>query len=241
VSGTTHDGPAGDAWDSFWDQVTDDQRLLKEDAVAYVNQLGVRVPLTPATSALDFGCGWGNVARLLAPRVGQLSLWDDSPRMRRLAMEAANGLTNVRMVDLSVPEAVHQGEFDLILANSVAQFMTAAEFQEWLRRWRHMLAPTGNIVVSDLVPPDYPAMADLVTLLRFSSSKRFLVRAIYDAARVMPLYWKTRKAQPLLRTSKADLETWGAAAGLRVRAFPPNLTCFKQRITAVFAHADGTG
>jgi hypothetical protein len=57
----------------------------------------------------------------------------------------------------------------------------------------------------------------------------------------MPLYWKTRRAQPLLRTSKEELAAWGAAAGLSVRAFPPNLTCFKQRITVVFARADGNG
>jgi cyclopropane fatty-acyl-phospholipid synthase-like methyltransferase len=241
VSGPTELGAKADAWDVFWDQVTDDQRLLKEDAATCVSQLGLRVPLTPGTRALDFGCGWGNVARLLAPLVGELSLWDDSARMRALAMETVGGLPNVRMLDLSAPDQVLPGEFDLILANSVAQFMTAAEFQVWLQRWRHMLAPTGNIVVSDLVPPDYPALADLVTLLRFSSSKRFLVRALYDAARVMPLYWKTRSAQPLLRTSRADLEGWGAAAGLRVQAFPPNLTCFKQRITVVFAHADWNG
>ena len=229
-----------DAWDGFWDRVTDAQRLLKEDAVEYVRNLAVVVPLTPATSVLDFGCGWGNVARLLAPVVGELYLWDDAPRMRRLALEAAAGLPNVKMLDLT-PEAssVPGGPFDLILANSVAQFMTAGEFRGWLLRWRRMLAPTGNIVVSDLVPPDYPALADLLTLLRFSSSKGFLFRALYDAARVMPLYWRTRKARPLLRTSRDELAAWGLEAGLTVRAFPPNLTCFKQRITAVFTKARG--
>lgn len=125
---------------------------------------------------------------------------------------------------------------DLILANSVAQFMTADEFRGWLLRWRHMLAPTGSIVVSDLVPPDYPAFADLLTLLRFSTSRGFLGRALFDAARVMPLYWRTRKARPLLRTSRDELMAWGAEAGLTIREFPPNLTCFRHRITAVFTH-----
>jgi SAM-dependent methyltransferase len=229
---------APDAWDRFWDRVTDDQRLLKEDALEYVRNLAVVVPLTPGTRVLDFGCGWGNVARLLAPIVGELYLWDDAPRMRRLALAAAAGLPNVNMLDLTLearPSPV--AAFDLILANSVAQFMTADEFRRWLLRWRHMLAPTGNIVVSDLVPPDYPALADLLTLLRFSSSKGFLFRALYDAARVMPLYWRTRKARPLLRTSKDELAAWGLEAGLTVHSFPSNLTCFEQRITAVFTNA----
>jgi SAM-dependent methyltransferase len=236
-------GPAAvtDAWDFFWARVSDDQRLLQEDASAYVRELAALASLSPRTRLLDFGCGWGNVARLLAPVVADLALWDDSPRMRDLALRAANGRTNVRMLDLASPASAHEGEFDLILANSVVQFMTAEEFRAWLQRWRHMLAPTGNIVVSDLVPPDYPALADLVTLLHFSSSRGFLFRALYDAARVMPLYWKTRRAQPLLRTSREELAAWGAAEGLSVRAFPPNLTCFKQRITVVFARADGNG
>jgi cyclopropane fatty-acyl-phospholipid synthase-like methyltransferase len=228
---------SGDAWDDFWDQVASDQRLLREDAIEYVHALAELIPLTPGIRVLDFGCGWGNVARLLGPRVGELCLWDDAPRMRRLAADSTSGMSNVRMLDLAAPESDGEAEFDLILANSVAQFMTANEFQTWLRRWCHMVAPTGHIVVSDLVPPDYPALADLLTLLRFSSSKGFLARALWDAARVMPLYWRTRKARPLLRTSRAELVAWGAEAGLSVHAFPTNLTCFKQRITAVFTRS----
>jgi hypothetical protein len=112
--------------------------------------------------------------------------------------------------------------------------MTGDELRTWLGRWRRMLAPGGHVVLSDLVPPDYPAFADLLTLLRFSSSRGFLIRALWDAARVMPLYARTRKARPLLRTSEEDLTAWGLEAGLAPPSFPPNLTCFKQRITAVY-------
>jgi cyclopropane fatty-acyl-phospholipid synthase-like methyltransferase len=219
--------------------VTDDQRLLKEDAVECVASLRELVPISASTRVLDFGCGWGNVARLLAPEVGELFLWDDAPRMRLLALEATTGRPNVRLLDLTTPVEGTEGRFDLILANSVGQFMTADELRGWLRRWRGMLAPDGRLVLSDLVPPDYPALADLLTLFRFSASKGFLFRALWDAARVMPLYWRTRNARPLLRTSRQELATWGLEAGLTAPDFPPNLTCFKQRITAVYRRADG--
>ena len=238
----TRSGPqvSDDAWDVFWDRVPDDQRLLKEDAAEYVRNLAAVVPLTPQSRVLDFGCGWGNVARLLGPSVGELYLWDDAPRMRRLAQQSSAGMANIRMLDLRPGAEPWPGVgLDVILANSVAQFMTADEFRGWLQRWRHMLAPTGSIVVSDLVPHDYPALADLLTLLRFSATRGFLGRALFDAARVMPLYWRTRKARPLLRTSRAELMAWGSEAGLTVRDFPANLTCFRHRITAVFAHAHG--
>jgi cyclopropane fatty-acyl-phospholipid synthase-like methyltransferase len=217
--------------------VTPEQQLLKEDAVEYVHNLAALTPLTPQLRVLDFGCGWGNIARLIAHRVGELSLWDEAPRMRRLALEATAGMRDVRMLSLEAgPSSDPRGEFDLILANSVGQFMTADELRDWLPRWRRMLAPGGSLVLSDLVPPGYPAWADLLTLLRFSSSRGFLLRALWDAARVMPLYAATRKARPLLRTSREELRDWGAQAGLTPAAFPSNLTCFKRRVTAVFRH-----
>jgi cyclopropane fatty-acyl-phospholipid synthase-like methyltransferase len=231
-----------DAWDAFWDRVPHNQRLLKEDPKEYMKNLAALIPLTPGLRVLDFGCGWGNVARLLGPQVGELCLWDDAPRMRRLAAETVTGLENVRMLDLdtnSDPSTLPV--FDLILINSVAQFMAAQELAHWLQRWRHMLAPEGHIVVSDLVPPGYPAAADLITLLRFSASRGFLARALYDAARVMPLYHRTRRARPLLRTSHDQLTRWGSDAALEVRAFPRNLTCFRKRITAVYGHARQAG
>ena len=241
MSAPTRPGLPGsdDAWDVFWDRVPDDQRLLKEDATEYVRNLAALVPLTAEARVLDFGCGWGNVARLLGRSVGELCLWDDAPRMRRLALQSCSGMANVRMLDLrSGVKLPSELCLDVILVNSVAQFMTVEEFRGWLRRWRHMLAPTGSIVVSDLVPHDYPALADLVTLLRFSASRGFLGRALFDAARVMPLYWRTRKSQPLLRTSKAELSAWGAEAELTA-SFPSNLTCFQHRVTAVFTRARG--
>jgi cyclopropane fatty-acyl-phospholipid synthase-like methyltransferase len=223
-----------DAWDTFWAEVVDDQRMLREDADEYVRRLRSAIGFGPETRVLDFGCGFGNVARLLAPAVRHLSLWDDAPRMRRSAMAAVAGAPNVELVDL--PTSSHQhfsSRFDLILANSVAQFMTATELQTWLHRWRGMLAPGGQIVISDLVPPGYPAARDLWIMLRFSARRGFIVRALYDAARVMPLYWRTRSARPLLRTSETELRQWAASASLTIRLLPENLTYFRDRITAV--------
>jgi hypothetical protein len=53
----------------------------------------------------------------------------------------------------------------------------------------------------------------------------------------MPSYYRTRRASPLLRTSRDQLIRWGAEAALKVCAFPRNLTCFRKRITAVYGHA----
>jgi cyclopropane fatty-acyl-phospholipid synthase-like methyltransferase len=227
-----------DAWDAYWAELPEDQRMLRENAGEYVRRLGSAIGFGPETRVLDFGCGFGNVARLLAPSVHHLSLWDDAPRMRRCAMAAVAGAPNVELLNLSTaPHEYQSPRFDLILANSVAQYMTAAEVQTWLRRWRAMLAPRGRIVVSDVVPPDCRAGREPWILLRVSTRRGFTLRALYDAARVMPLYWRARRARPLLRISEEELRQWAAVAGLTVRFLPENLTYFRDRITAVFTVA----
>jgi SAM-dependent methyltransferase len=235
-----HPGRAGaDAWDEFWDQVTSTQRILREDADEYVQNLCSVERIDRTTRVLDFGCGFGFVARLLAPVTGELWVWDDAPRMRRSTAQEVAGIGEVRFLDLTDGSGSQTDlRFDLILANSVVQFMRAEEFEGWLRVWRRLLAPGGRIVVSDLVPPDYPAFAELFTLLRFSAQRGFLSRAVYDAVRVMPLYWKTRQARPLLTTSPDELIRWGSGADLRVRFIPRNLTRFDRRITSVFEAQD---
>jgi SAM-dependent methyltransferase len=227
-----------DAWDAYWEELPDDHRMLRENAVEYVRRLRSAIGFGPETRVLDFGCGFGNVARQLAPSVHHLSLWDDAPRMRRCAMAAVTDAANVEMLDLSSgPHEYQSPQFDLILANSVIQYMTVAEVQTWLRRWRAMLAPRGQIVVSDVVPPDYPAGRDLWIICQVSARRGFILGALYDAVRVMPLYWRARRARPLLRTSAEELCQWAAVAGLTVRFLPENLTYFRDRITAVFSAA----
>jgi SAM-dependent methyltransferase len=225
-----------DAWDAYWAELPEDYRMLRENAGEYVRRLRSAIGFGgPETRVLDFGCGFGNVARLLAPSVHHLSLWDDAPRMRRCAMAAVAGAPNVELLDLSTAAHEYQSpRFDLILVNSVTQYMTVAEVQNSLRRWRAMLAPRGRIVVSDVVPPNYPAGRELWIVLQVSARRGFILRALYDAARILPLYWRARGARPRLRISKGELRQWAAVAGLTVRFLPDNLTYFSDRITAVF-------
>src|SRR6185503_8738757 len=100
------------------------------------------------------------VTSLLAPLVDEIWWWDQSNNMRAAAERNTAGLANARFCDLSaMPSAGPRGSlcggapFDLILVNSVVQYMSPAEIWEWLGQWRSMLAPKGRLVLSDLIPP----------------------------------------------------------------------------------------
>ena len=208
VTGNTKDD--GAMWESYWEGLNDRQQLFREQSDEYIRNLDSTLGLDSRARVLDFGCGFGYVAELLAPRVGELFLWDSSANMRRRARLNVAGHQNIRFLDLSDSKPLSgELQFELILVNSVVQYMTFDEFSAWLLRWRNMLAPGGRIVVSDLIPPDYPAIWDIVDLLRLSARRGFLVRAICQALSEIWRYWGVRRARPLSRVGRQDLSQRG--------------------------------
>lgn len=227
-----------EGWRPYWESLSDRCQLFREQAKEYVGRLESALPPGSHARVLDFGCGFGFVAAMLAPRVGQIFLWDASTNMRQRARVNVAGQPNIRFIDLSDPRAVaSELRFDLILVNSVAQYMTRDDFSAWLVLWRDMLAPKGRVVVSDLIPPTYPASSDIVDLLRFSARRRVLARAIWQLFGDLWRYWRVRTACPLTRIGREELSRLGQTAGFVVSFLPRNLTHFTKRSTAVFTRA----
>ena len=227
-------GDEQDSWKSYWEQLTENQQLFREQSDEYFRNLCATFALDPRMRVLDFGCGFGHVAELLAPHVAELSVWDGSANMRRRARVNLAERQNIRFLDLFASNSSGSDlQFDAILINSVIQYMRPEEFAAWFLRWQNMLAPGGRIVISDIIPPDYPSLRDVWDLLRFSARRGFLFRATWQAFGEIWRYWGVRHVRPLTRFGREDLNRQAAAAGLAV-SYPHNLTHFNKRITAVF-------
>jgi SAM-dependent methyltransferase len=223
------------AWAVYWEGLNDNQELFRAQAREYVQNLQSTLLVEPEASVLDFGCGFGFVAEMLASRVEKVFLWDTSANMRRRARLNASGHPNIRYIDLSDPKAIPRSlRFDVILVNSVVQYMSADDFSAWLVQWPSMLSPGGRIVVSDLIPPDYRSVSDIVDLLRFSASRGFLARAIWQAFTELLRYLRVRRRCPLYRIGREELIQRAKTAGLTVSCLPRNLTHFTKRVTAIF-------
>jgi SAM-dependent methyltransferase len=234
-----NDGADRGEWESYWEELNDNQQLFREQSNEYFRNLDATLGLDPHAHVLDFGCGFGHVGELLAPRVGELFLWDASANMRRRARLNVADRQNIRFLDLSDPKSLrNEMQFELILVNSVVQYMTLEEFSAWLLRWRNMLARAGRIVISDLIPPNYPALWDVEDLLRFSARRGFLMRAVWQALNEIWRYWGVRRVRPLSRFGRGELNRQATRAGLTVNYLPTNLTHFKKRLTAVFTRTD---
>jgi cyclopropane fatty-acyl-phospholipid synthase-like methyltransferase len=223
------------SWTSFFDQLRDDSPLYREQAAIYVSRLATTVQLDSTQRVLDFGCGFGYVATLLAPLVGELWLWDASSAMRTEAARNTAPHRNVRILDLSSTDRTpaESGRLDLILVNSVIQYMSRKDLSGWLVRWRGMLPPGGQVVASDLIPARSNLLSDPVDLIRLAARHQSPLRVAAHALGGLVSYWSVARAVPLSRVSVDDFTGRGAEAGFDTVVLPSNLTHFRRRWAAV--------
>jgi cyclopropane fatty-acyl-phospholipid synthase-like methyltransferase len=226
-------------WGEYFDRVTPESPLYRVQAAVYVESLAAAVGLHDQQQVLDFGCGFGLVAALVAPRVARVCWWEPSRHMRGEAERHLASLPNATFWDLSaMPDAPYGHplpalRFDLILVNSVVQYMPPDDVWAWLPWWRRMLKAGGRLVLSDLITGDHRGVADMIDLLRLGARHGSPVRAAAGAIGGVVTYWRTRHAAPLTRVDRDDLTSRAREAGLDTEFLTSNLTHFRTRATAI--------
>jgi ubiquinone/menaquinone biosynthesis C-methylase UbiE len=208
------------------------------EAEEFANRLCRALPVSPSMRVLDFGCGFGFVAGALAPMVREVVLWDGSRRMRQRATSVLATVSNAHVVE-QLPAG--KGTFDLIIVNSVVQYVPARQLREWLRLWARLLAPGGRLVVADMLPPDARTHRDLVDQLVFSIRKGILISSLRRGLQELRRYWNSRHVSPLSRFGPDELEAMASEAGLHVEFLPESLTCRTLRLSALFRPATDGG
>ena len=171
-------------WRSFWDNahsiyVNDRHKDVHYRDIA--DAIAGFVP-GPRTRVLDFGCGEALHADRVAAVAAEVLLCDSAPSVR--AAMAARFAGNPRIkVDCARGggDELPDRSLDLIVANSVVQYLTAAELERLLALWRRLLAPDGTLIVADVIPPDVGAASDVTALLRYAARHGFLVAALLGA------------------------------------------------------------
>lgn len=228
----------GGDWEAYWKDVAGlDDRFFRAEAEDYLRNLETVVPLSSTSRVLDWGCGFGLVAQLLAPRAGKIVLWDSSAAMRRHARARVEGWRHVGIIE-PPPDWTRQGSFDLILANSVAQYVPVHEFARWLSLWRSLLAPGGRIVVSDLIPPRHSLGHDAVSAVWFALRHGTPARATWAGLPRPRMFWRLVRTCPLSRIGAPELRRATVDAGLTARILPRNLTYRRGRLAAVLGAAE---
>jgi SAM-dependent methyltransferase len=233
VASPAHD----DAWLQYWDTLTPRSRLFEAQAAEYVENLIGLDLLHPAMNILDFGCGFGYVTSMIADHVRLAYAWDRSRNMRDETMRRTSHQPNVRIVGgpgrLALDEC---NSVDVILVNSVVQYMEWPELLFWMGAWKNILAPGGAILVSDVIPLDYNSVGDVFDVINLSRRRGFLFEALRSGAKDFASYLVRRQAKSLTRMDNHDLRIAALSCGLDTVPLRSNLTHFSRRNTLVFHH-----
>jgi ubiquinone/menaquinone biosynthesis C-methylase UbiE len=221
-------------WQSFWDSAHSIYVSARHKDVHYreiADQIAAFVPRAGAR-VLDYGCGEATHADRVAAVAGEVLLCDAAPSVR--AAIAARFGANPRIRTLAPAEVAQLPEhsIDLIVANSVTQYLTPAELDGLLHLWRALLAPGGTLIVADVIPPDAGAITDVVSLLRYAAANGFLLAAFCGLARtsVSP-YRRLRSKIGVTRYTQSDFLAKLQAAGFSAERLARNMEHNASRMT----------
>src|SRR3954467_3397988 len=172
-------------WREFWDSAHSIYVSERHKDVHYrdvAEQLAAFVP-SPQARVLDYGSGEAIHADLVAARADELILCDAAATVRASIAARFSGNPKIRVIAPEDVERLPEASLDLIFVNSLVQYLTVAELERLLALWRRLLAPSGVLIVADVIPPNVGALGDGLALLRYAAAHGFLGAALAGLAR----------------------------------------------------------
>jgi SAM-dependent methyltransferase len=221
-------------WTSFWDQPHSIYVNARHFDVHYRDIARGIIAQLPGPSArvLDYGCGEATHADLVAAAANELVLCEAAPSVRA---KLAGRFADNRKIKVLAPDQVEQlpdASIDLLIANSLVQYVTPAELDRLLAIWRRLLAPDGILIVADVIPPGVGVLTDTIALLRYAAENGFLVAAITGVCRIVfSGYRRLRAELGISCYGEAELLTKLAAAGFAAERLSFNLEHNPARMT----------
>ena len=204
--------------------------LIAHDIVSYIT--------SPDAVVLDYSCGEALSAAKVAAACGQLILAEPAPgvRGRLIARFAPNMKIRVRSLDDI--RKMQESSIDLAIMNSVAQYMTPAEFDAALANMRRILKPSGRLVLGDILKPEVGMARDVLALVRFAAKHGFLKDALKGLiSTALSDYRQLRTRVGLQRYSEDEITAKLAALGFTVSRAHFNIGHNPWRMTFVARQA----
>jgi ubiquinone/menaquinone biosynthesis C-methylase UbiE len=204
-------------------------QIIARDIISYIS--------SPNAVVLDYACGEALSAAKVADACAKLYLAEPAPgvRGRLIARFAPNTKIRVRSLDdlRKMDEAV-----DLVIMNSVAQYMTPEELDTAFAVVRRLLKPSGRLVLGDILRPDVGMARDVLALLKFARTHGFLKDALYGlASTALSDYRQLRTRVGLQRYGENEMIEKLARAGFSAARAQQNIGHNPWRMTFVARHA----
>jgi ubiquinone/menaquinone biosynthesis C-methylase UbiE len=205
-------------------------QLIARDIIGYIS--------SPDAVVLDYACGEALYAARVAEACGKLYLAEPAPgvRGRLIARFAPN--TKIRVRSLDDLRKMEEKSVDLVVMNSVAQYMTPGELDSALAVIRRLLKPGGRLVLGDILRPEVGMVRDVTALLRFALAHGFLKDALTGlVSTALSDYRQLRSRVGLQRYGETEMIAKLAASGFTASRAHFNIGHNPWRMTFVARHA----
>jgi SAM-dependent methyltransferase len=221
-------------WRSFWDSTHSIYVNARHKDVHYreiADHIAAFVP-GPAARVLDYGCGEAIHADRVAAVAAQVLLCDSAASVRAAIAARFAADPRIRALAPEEVEALPERSIDLIVSNSMTQYLTPPELDRVLVLWHRLLAPRGILIVADVIPPDAGAITDVAALLRYAAANGFFLAALWGLARtVVSPYSRLRSRLGVTRYTQSAFLQKLKAAGFTAERMVRNLEHNPARMT----------
>ncbi len=213
-------------WISYWDSDHPIYVNARHFDVHYANIADDIVRLLPGKQArvLDYGCGEALHADRIAANCATLYLCEAAPSVREKLKARFGKVANIAVTTPEDVAAMPPESLDLIVANSLLQYLKREELLALLKVWRRLLAPGGALVIADVISPKQSALADAASLLNFARRNRFLTAAFIGLVKTtLSDYRKLRAELGLTTYDEVEMLKLLTEAGYDAARLRPNL------------------
>jgi SAM-dependent methyltransferase len=221
-------------WRSFWDSEHSIYVNARHKDVHYreiADQIAGFVP-GPTARVLDYGSGDAIHADRVAAVAAEVTLCDAAPSVRASMAARFAGNPRIKVIAPEAVAALPDGRLDLIVTNSVAQYLTEDELTRLLASFRRLLAPGGTLIFADVIPPDVGALSDVTALLRYAAEHGFLFAALVGLAKTtISPYRKIRNTLGIAQYTQAQFMRKLTEAGFAAKRLAHNMEHNPARMT----------
>jgi ubiquinone/menaquinone biosynthesis C-methylase UbiE len=205
-------------------------QLIAKDIIGYIS--------SPDAVVLDYACGEALSAARVADACAKLILAEPAPGVRGRLIARFAPDTRIRVRSLDDLRKMEEKSVDLVVMNSVAQYMTAAELDSALAVIKRLLKPGGRLVLGDILRPEVGMPRDVIALLRLAATHGFMKDALKGlVATALSDYRQLRSRVGLQRYGEAEMIAKLAACGFTASRAHSNIGHNPWRMTFVARHA----
>jgi ubiquinone/menaquinone biosynthesis C-methylase UbiE len=223
-------------WREFWDRP---HRIYVNDRHRQVHYERVAADLSeeisdPQSIVLDYGCGEALQAAKVAACCKRLLLCESAENLRNALKARYAGKPEFSVIAPEDIAGLDDGSLDLVVANSVLQYLTREECTALAVRLRPKLSPRGRLIFADVVPPDGGIVADVSSLLSSAARHGFFFAALGGLASTLVSDYRRLRQQIGLTTYKeSEIVGLLERAGYRAERRPRNFGFNQGRMTII--------